>query len=94
MFLSKTCPKQNTLNSHVGEFVMRGTLILVVFFLMFTSASLLIPSPMFPGNVFCMLIGEVISEFVDYFSALFNGVFYGMILWLVFVVVSRRLEER
>lgn len=72
---------------------MKGTLILVVFFLMFTSASLLIPSPMFPGNFFCMLIGEAISQYVGYFSALFNGVFYALILWLVFVVLSRRLEE-
>jgi len=72
---------------------MKGTLILVVFFLMFTSASLLIPSPMFPGNFFCMLIGEAISQYVEFLSALFNGVFYSMILWLVFVVISRRLEE-
>jgi len=34
---------------------MRGVLILVVFFSMFTVASLLIPSPMFPGNFFCAL---------------------------------------
>ncbi len=72
---------------------MRGILILVVFFLMFTFASLLIPSPMFPGTVFCMLIGEAISQYVEYLSAFFNGVFYGVILWLVFVVISRRLEE-
>lgn len=72
---------------------MRGTLILMVFFLMFTFASLLIPSPMFPGNFFCMLIGEAIGQYVEFLSALFNGVFYGMILWLVFVVISRRLEE-
>jgi hypothetical protein len=72
---------------------MRGTLILVVFFLIFASASLLIPSPMFPGNFFCILIGEAISQYVEYLSALFNGVFYALILWLVFVVISRRLEE-
>jgi len=72
---------------------MKGTLILVVFFLMFTSASLLIPSPMFPGNFFCMLIGEATSQYVEYLSALFNGVFYALILWLVFVVISRRLEQ-
>jgi len=60
---------------------------------MFTFASLIIPSPMFPGNVFCALIGEATSEYSKYLSAVFNGVFYGVILWLVFVVVSRRLEE-
>jgi len=72
---------------------MRGTLILAVFFLMFTSASLLIPSPMFPGNFFCMLIGLVVSDFSKYLGALFNGVFYAVVLWLVFVVISRKLEE-
>jgi len=72
---------------------MRGTLILIVFFLLFTSASLLIPSPMFPGNAFCMLIGEATSQHVEYLSAFFNGVFYALILWLVFVAISRRLEE-
>ena len=72
---------------------MRGTLILVVFFVLFTSASLLIPSPMFPGNVFCILIGEAISQNIEYLSVLFNGVFYALILWLVFVAISRRLEQ-
>jgi len=73
---------------------MRGVLILIVFFLMFTSASLLIPSLMFPGNVFCTLIGEAISAYAPYLSAVFNGIFYGVILWLVFIVISRRLEEQ
>lgn len=73
---------------------MRGALILMVFFLIFTSASLLIPTPMFPGNIFCTLIGESVVEYAEYLSAVFNGVFYGVILWLVFVVVSRKLEEK
>ena len=73
--------------------MVRGIPILIVFFLMFTSASLLIPSPMFPGNAFCVLIGGMISEYARYLSAIFNGVFYGSLLWLVFTVISRRLEE-
>jgi len=72
---------------------MRGMPILIAFFLLFTLASLLIPSPMFPGNFFCTLIGGVTSDYSEYLSAIFNGVFYGVILWLVFVVISRRLEE-
>jgi len=72
---------------------MRGLLILLAFFLLFTSASLLIPSQMFPGNIFCGLIGEAIREYSKYLSAVFNGVFYGVILWLVFAVTSRRLEK-
>jgi hypothetical protein len=73
---------------------MKGLAILVAFFLLFTSASLLIPSPMFPGNFFCALIGENASEYSEYLSAVFNGVFYGVILWLVFVLISRRFEEK
>jgi hypothetical protein len=72
---------------------MRGAIILLSFLLLFMSASLLIPSPMFPGNFFCTLIGESISEYSRYLSAIFNGVFYGVILWLVFIVISRRLEK-
>jgi len=73
--------------------MMRGVSILVVFFLMFTFASLLIPSPMFPGSILCTLIGVTISEYAEYLSAIFNGVFYGVILWLVFTGIGRRLEE-
>jgi len=72
---------------------MRGAPILMAFFLLFASASLLIPSPMFPGNVFCALIGGAVSQYSGYLSAVFNGVFYGVILWLIFVVVSKRFEE-
>ncbi len=71
---------------------MRGALILISFFSLFTLASLLIPSPMFPGNFFCTLIGESISEYAGYLSAVFNGLFYGVVLWMVFTVISRRLE--
>lgn len=72
---------------------MRGALILITFFTLFTVASLLIPSPMFPGNVLSALIGEAIIEYSKYLSAVFNGIFYGVILWLVFAVTSRRLEN-
>jgi len=56
-------------------------------------ASLLIPSPMFPGNAFCTLIGGTISQYAAFFSAVFNGIFYGVILWLLFAFISRRFEE-
>ncbi|MGD8546099.1 MAG: hypothetical protein PVH12_07995 [Candidatus Bathyarchaeota archaeon] len=71
---------------------MRGALILLTFFALFLVASLLIPHQMFPGNIFCTLIGEAISQYTWIFSAVFNGIFYGIILWLVFVFLSKRLE--
>ncbi len=71
---------------------MKGIWILIVFFSIFLLASLLIPSPMFPGNVICTLFGGAASKYSSYLSAVFNGIFYGAILWLIFVVISRRLE--
>ncbi len=72
---------------------MRGTRILLVFFSIFTSASLLIPCPMFPGNVVCALIGEAARRYSGLLGSVFNGLFYGLILWLTFVIISRKLEE-
>jgi hypothetical protein len=73
---------------------MRGTIILAVFFLTFASASILIPSPMFPGSILCAMFGEAASRYSGLLSALVNGVFYGVILWMCFVAISRRFEEK
>jgi len=70
---------------------MKGSKILVAFFLIFTSASLLIPSPIFPGNVLCAFLGGEVSRFNGVVGAFLNGVFYGVVVWLVFVGISRRL---
>ena len=74
--------------------LMKGIPILIVFFSMFLAASLLIPSPIFPGNFICAaLIGRIAEEYQKLVGALINGVFYGVILWLVFVAVSRKFEK-
>jgi len=73
---------------------MKGKLILIAFFSIFTSASLLIPMPMFPGSFFMALLGDAASDYARFIAPLFNGVFYAMILWLVFVVISGRLGEQ
>jgi hypothetical protein len=72
---------------------MKGIIILLTFFSLFMVASLLIPSPMFPGNLFCTLIGGAIMDYVKILSAVFNGLFYGIILWLIFIGISRKLGE-
>jgi hypothetical protein len=72
---------------------MKGAPILIVFFSLFLAASLLIPSPIFPGNIICNFIGEIADEYLKFVGAVFNGIFYGTILWLVFVAVSRRFEK-
>jgi hypothetical protein len=71
---------------------MKG-LIGLTFFSLFVAASLLIPVPMFPGSWFCAVIGQSVQEYVGVLSAVFNGLFYGTILWLVFIGISRKLEE-
>jgi hypothetical protein len=71
---------------------MKG-IIALAFFSLFAVASLLIPVPMFPGSWFCTLIGQGIRDYISIISALFNGVFYGLILWMVFIGISRKLAE-
>jgi hypothetical protein len=73
---------------------MKGIPILIVFFTIFLAASLLIPSPMFPGNLLSNLFSNLSSAYKGWVSAFLNAVFYGIILWLIFVAVSRRFEEK
>lgn len=68
-------------------------LIILAFFSLFAVASLLIPVPLFPGSWFCAVIGQGIQDYVSVLSAVFNGLFYGVILWLFFIGISRKLEE-
>ena len=75
------------------EIDMKGITILLAFFSLFAVASLLIPAPMFPGSWFCALVGEGIRDYVSILSAVFNGAFYGVILWLVFIGIGRKLAE-
>ena len=71
----------------------RGTRILLVFFSIFTVASLLIPAPMFPGNMLSALVGAGVQNYMNILSAFLNGAAYGVILWLVFVGIGKKLKE-
>jgi hypothetical protein len=71
---------------------MKG-IILIPFFAIFAVAAFLIPIPIFPGSWFCAIIGPAIQEYAVIFSAVFNGLFYGSILWLIFIGLSRKLTE-
>ena len=72
---------------------MKSASILLAFFSIFAVASIIIPLPMFPGSWFCALFGERIQEYVRVLSAVFNGAFYGGILWLMFVGLGKKLEQ-
>ena len=72
---------------------MKSGNILLAFFSIFAAASIIIPSPMFPGSWFCDFFGARIQDYVRVLSAVFNGAFYGGILWLMFVGLGKKLEQ-
>ena len=70
---------------------MKGLLFLL-FFAIFAIISIVIPTPIFPGNWFCFLIGQNIQNYTTFLSALFNGLFYGLVIYLVFVIMARKVN--
>jgi hypothetical protein len=67
--------------------------IILGFFALFAVISFLIPVPMFPGNYLCAIIGRGLENNSQIFSALFNGVFYGAIMGLIFLGISRKISK-
>lgn len=72
---------------------MRGGAVFLAFFLLFTLASVAVPVPLFPGSVVHTLFGLPVDANAPLISALANGITYGLVVWLVFVLATRRLDE-
>ena len=72
---------------------MRGGAVFLAFFLLFTLASLAIPAPLFPGSMIHTWFGLTIDNYAPVISALTNGITYGLVVWLVFFLVTRRLDD-
>jgi len=73
---------------------LRGGAVFLSFFILFTLASIAVPVPLFPGNMFPAWFGLAASDtYTSLFSAVVNGITYGMIIWLVFILATRRLDE-
>jgi len=72
---------------------MRATAIFIIFFILFTSASMAVPIPLFPGNTISSLLGISASDYASYLGALTNGLTYGFITWIIFYLVDKRLEK-
>ena len=75
---------------------MRATPIFFAFFLVFTLASLAVPIPLFPGNVITEFIETpiaAIAEYMTYIAAITNGLIYGIVVWVVFFFVDKKLEK-
>ena len=71
---------------------MRGLVVFVVFFAIFSVSSFLISSPLFPGNVVCFLF-NVSDMNALLLGVAVNGVFYGSVAWVVFVLSFRWVER-
>lgn len=72
---------------------MRGGAVFLAFFLLFTLASIAVPIPLFPGNAVHAFFGLPVDSYAPFISAITNGVTYGLVVWLVFFVATRRLDE-
>jgi hypothetical protein len=72
---------------------LRGLAVFAVFFAIFLVSSLVISSPLFPGNVFCLVFSVSNLDLVVLVGALVNGVFYGFIAWIVFSLGFRWIER-
>ncbi len=72
---------------------MRGGAVFLAFFLLFTLASLAVPVPLFPGSIINAFFNLPVDTYAPLISALTNGVTYGLVVWLVFFVVSRKIDE-
>lgn len=72
---------------------MRGGAVFFAFFILFTVASLAVPVPLFPGNLFPAWFGVSSDVYAPLFSAVTNGVVYGLVVWLVFFLATRKLDE-
>jgi hypothetical protein len=71
---------------------MKASAIFFAFFLLFTSASIAVPIPLFPGNMVSTLFDFPVSEYIVYFEAVTNGMTYAFISWIVFSLLIRKLE--
>jgi mannitol-specific phosphotransferase system IIBC component len=72
---------------------MKATAIFVAFFLLFTSASIAVPIPLFPGSMITTLLAIPPSDYIPYLEALTNGLTYGFISWAVFFLLARKIEN-
>jgi large-conductance mechanosensitive channel len=74
---------------------MKHILIFTVFFLTFTLASLLIATPLFPGNFLLTILSRnaQLMEYSRYIVALINGLIYSLLISFFFVWLSKKLVE-
>lgn len=72
---------------------MRAAPIFIAFFIIFTAASIAVPVPLFPGNLVASILQIPFLEYAIYIEAVTNGVTYGAIIWLVFFLIAKKLDN-
>jgi hypothetical protein len=72
---------------------MKDSPVFIVFFAFFTLATIVVPVPMFPGNMIYKWFEMLSTSYAFYISAVINGVTYGLVAWIVYVLASKRIEK-
>lgn len=72
---------------------MRGGSLFLAFFALFTVASVAVPVPLFPGDMMQVWFRLPSTTYQPIISAVTNGIMYGLVVWLVFVLATRNLDE-
>jgi len=71
---------------------MFGTIIFIIFFAIFTTASILLPVQFFPGSLLENLT-IIPQEYKQYVSAIANGLIYSTIIWLISLAINKKIKE-
>jgi hypothetical protein len=69
--------------------------IMLGFIAMFSAISYFVPTPMFPGSYVSGAVGtavQTVQEYSQILSSLFNGLFYGGIMGLIFFGAARKIR--
>jgi hypothetical protein len=48
---------------------------------------------MFPGNMIYTWFGIPATSYAFYVSAIINGITYGLVAWIVYVLASKKIEK-
>jgi len=67
--------------------------VFIAFFLVFTATSIAVPIPLFPGNFVGSFFHVPFTEYIMYIEAITNGIAYGLVIWLIFFVIVKKLDK-
>ena len=71
---------------------MFGAIIFIIFFAIFTTASILLPVQFFPGSLLENLT-IIPEEYKQYVSAIANGLIYSTVIWLISLAINKKIKE-